>query len=609
MPASIPPRSKADPKFTWNAESVFATREAWLDEAGRILKDKEALASFQGRLSESAGTLKEALRLHDDLARRASIVGVYGGFSHAVDTTNEEAAAMMSRAGDVSAQVGAAAAFMRPEVLAIGWPKLESWMLQDPELAVYHHFFEDLYRKQANIRSAEVEQVLGLVSDPLEAAGNSTSMLTNADFRFPAVLDSHGRKVVVAQGNIVRLLHSPDRGLRQRAWEHYVDRYWEFRHTLASNLASSVKANIFRMRVRGHSSSLVASLFDLNIPVEVFHSLIAAFRRNLPVWHSYFDVRRRLLGLKKLRYYDLWAPLTSASPRISFPRAVELICEGLAPMGPEYVEVVRRGCLRERWVDVYPNRGKSSGAFSWGSPGTHPFICMNYSDQVVSLSTLAHELGHSMHSYLSWRSQPQVYTDYSLFVAEVASNFHQALVRDHLLKNVDDADFQIALLEEAMSNFLRYFLQMPTLARFELETHERTERGEPLTAEIMSGLMAGLFEEALGPHVDVDRRRVGMVWSTFGHLFADYYVYAYATGIAAAHALAARVIGGEPNAVENYQGFLRAGASDYPLNVLRRAGVDLTSPQPVDAAFSVMAGYIEQLDTLLGKRRRRTRHL
>jgi oligoendopeptidase F len=607
VPPSVPPRSKADPKFTWNAESVFADSHACSEEAARILKDAQALASFQGRLSESAGLLKEALRLNDELSRRASVVAVYAGFSHAVDTTNEEATAMMSRAGDVSAQVGAAAAFIRPEVLSIGWPKLESWLLQDPDLSVYGHFFEDLYRKQAHVRSAEVEHVLGLVSDPLEAAGNSTSMLTNADFTFPAALDSRGRKVEVAQGNIVRLLHSPDRRLRQRAWENYVDRYWEFRHTLATNLASSIKANIFRMRVRGHSSSLEASFFDLNIPVEVFHSLLSAFRRNLPVWHRYFDLRKRVLGLKSLRYYDLWAPLTSANPRIPFARAVELICEGLAPMGAEYVEVVRRGCLRERWVDVYPNRGKSSGAFSWGSPGTHPFICMNYTDQMISLSTLAHELGHSMHSYLSWRSQPQVYTDYSLFVAEVASNFHQALVRDHLLRSVDDTDFQIAVLEEAMSNFLRYFLQMPTLARFELETHERTERGEPLTAEVMSGLMADLFEEALGPQADVDRRRVGMVWSTFGHLFADYYVYAYATGIAAAHALAARVIGGEPNAVEDYQGFLRAGASDYPLNVLRRAGVDLTSPQPVDAAFAVMASYIDQLDKLLGSRRRRPR--
>ena len=380
-----------------------------------------------------------------------------------------------------------------------------------------------------------------------------------------------------------------------------MDRYVEFKNTLASNLTTSIKANLFYTRARKHESTLADSLFNLNIPVDVFHNLIDTFNKNLPVWHRYFDIRRKALGLDKIAYYDMWAPLTKDSVKVPYEQAVEMICEGLAPMGADYVETLRKGCLEERWVDVYPNQGKGNGAFSWGTPSTHPFIMMSYKDEMVSLSTLAHELGHSMHSYLTWKHQPLAYSDYSLFVAEVASNFHQAMVRGHLLKANTEAAFQIAVLEEAMSNFFRYFFQMPTLARFELETHERVERGEALTAASMLDLMADLFAEGFGPNFDMDRPRVGMVWSTFGHLFSDYYVYAYATGISGAHALSSRILRGEPNAVKDYLGFLKAGASDYSLNVLKNAGVDLTTSKSVEETFAVMEGYIDRLEKLLNE--------
>jgi oligoendopeptidase F len=252
-------------------------------------------------------------------------------------------------------------------------------------------------------------------------------------------------------------------------------------------------------------------------------------------------------------------------------------------------------------VDVYPNKGKSNGAFSYGTPDTHPFIMMSYTDEVGSMSTLAHELGHSMHSHLTWKNQPLAYSDYSLFVAEVASNFNQAMMRGHLLKTITDKNFLIALIEEAVGgNFFRYFFQMPTLARFELETHQQVERGEPLTADSMQNLMADLFTEGFGPKVKIDRPRVGMVWSTFGHLFSDYYVYQYATGISGAHALSGKILRGEPNAVENYLGFLKSGSSSYPLDVLKKAGVDLATPKPVEETFAVMESYIDRLEELLG---------
>ncbi|HLE91601.1 MAG TPA: oligoendopeptidase F [Anaerolineales bacterium] len=601
MPKTVPSRSKLDRKFTWNAESVFPSNEAWEKEVNQILEDISTVKGYQGRLAESPSVLLDALTAYDKLVSRAQVALMYAGFSYAVDTTNQQAAGMNSKAQGMYGQVASAVSFLQPEILQIGNTKLDEWMSQSENLALYKHSFDDLFRRQAHVRSAEVEEILGLASDPLSGPYNSTSMLTNADFKFKPIKDSKGRVVDVVQGNYdTRLMHLADRKARKAAYRTYMDKYLKHKNTLASNLAHSIKANVFHMRARRHECTLSASLFDWNIPTDVFHNLINTFRKNLPVWHRYFAIRRKALGLKKLAYYDMWAPVAKKKVKVPFEKGVELICESLAPMGREYVDTVRRGCLEDRWVDIYPNQGKGHGAFSSGSQGTHPFIMMSYTDEVTSMSTLAHELGHSMHSYLTWKNQPFAYTNYSLFVAEVASNFHQAMLRGHLLKTVTDKNFQIALIEEAVGgNFFRYFFQMPTLARFELETHERAERGEPLTPDSMISLMADLFAEGFGPSFDMDRERVGMTWATFPHLFADYYVYAYATGISGAHALAGRILRGEPNTVENYLGFLKSGSSDYSLNVLKKAGVDLATPQAVEETFAVMESYIDRLERLL----------
>jgi oligoendopeptidase F len=341
-------------------------------------------------------------------------------------------------------------------------------------------------------------------------------------------------------------------------------------------------------------------LFNHALSDSVFHTLIDTFKKNLPTWHRYWDVKRRALGYDTIHPYDIWAPLTTKEPTISWEQAIEWICDGMKPLGDVYVNAFRQGCLQERWVDRAVNKGKRQGAFSYGTYDTFPFIMMSYSDDLSSLSTLAHELGHSMHSYLSNKNQPEIYSGYSMFVAEVASNFNQAMTRAHLFEvKKDDRDFQLALIAEAMDNFHRYFFIMPTLARFEYEVHEMVNNGKPVTAETLNNLMADLYAEGYGDTMTDDRERTSITWAQFGHLYVAYYTFQYATGISAAHALADKVRNGGATAAENYLEFLSSGSSVYPLDALKIAGVDMTTPEPIEKAFEVLSGLVDRLESLI----------
>jgi len=596
---TLPPRREVPPEQTWDLESVFASPADWEAACQRLSDMLPKLASFQGRLGEGAQAILEYLNLAQEAGILAGKIRTYAFNKSAVDSTDQEAVARAGQSTTLLSRYFAAVAFSDPELMAIGFERLQDWITQTPELAYFAQYVDRLQKHQAHVRSGEVEQVLAMTSDPFSGPWSVYSMLNNADLTFKPALASDGAQLEVGQASIAALVTHPDRQVRRTAWENYADGYLAFKNTYAAALTAAIKQDVFNVRARGYETSLHASLEANDIPVQVFHNLIATFQKNLPTWQRYWRLRKKALGYDQFHVYDIKAPLTPAKPQVSYQQAVEWITAGMAPLGEEYMGILRRGCLEDRWVDWARNKGKREGAFSSGSYGTRPFIMMSYADDLFSLSTLAHELGHSLHSHYTRANQPFIYSRYSLFVAEVASNFNQAMVRDYLFRTQPGGDFQIALIEEAMSNYHRYFFIMPTLARFELELHSRLERAAPLSAEVLIGLMADLFKEGYGEEVVFDRERIGITWAQFAHMYMNFYVYQYATGISGAHALAHAILAGEAGAAERYLDFLKAGSSLYPLEALLKAGVDLASPEPVERAFAVLAGLVDRLENLL----------
>jgi len=596
---TLPRRNEVPLEETWNLENIFKNIEEWETTKGEVLSAVPELAKYKGKLAEGPEVLGDFLELYEKTLRQASKVMVYGSLSMATDTSDQAAQARAGQAQSVFVKLNASTSFINPELMEIGFDILRDWIKKDGRLSDMGHMIDELEREKDHVRSNEVEQVLALSGEPLSNFFKAYNALTNADLQFKNARKKDKSKIEVGQSSIGSIITHKDRKARKTGFNNYADAYLANKNTLASIQMGAIHRDVFNARTRNYNSSLEASLGSNNIPTDVFYALIETFKKNLPTWHRYWRVRKKALGYKKFHVYDIKAALSNESPVIPFEQAVDWISEGLAPLGKDYVNTLRKGALEDRWVDRARNKGKRQGAFSSGVYDTNPFVMMSYADDVFSLSTLAHELGHSMHSYTTWKTQPFIYGRYSLFVAEVASNFNQAMVRDYLFNTQKDPAFQLALIEEAMSNFHRYFFIMPTLARWELEVHERAEAGKPLSADIMSEICSGYFAEGYGDEVKFDKSRVGITWAQFQHMYMNFYVYQYATGISAAHALAKNIQEGDQTAVERYLNFLGAGSSVYPLDALRAAGVDMTSSEPVDAAFEVMAAYVDRLDKLV----------
>ncbi len=585
---------------TWDHASIYPDLAAWEADVAAVEATLAELAAYAGRLDVPTA-LYELLQRAEQIQVTLGRIDTYAMMGFDVDTTNQAAAAVRERAFSLQSRVMAALAFIEPELLTLEVTAFEAMQAAEPALARYAQYLSDLRRRAPYVRSGEVEVLLARASEPLSTPYSAFILLAESDLRFAQALDRQGQAHPVSTATAETLLQSPDRTLRYNAWASHQDGFLAYKNTLGALYAGSVRADTFNATARGYTGTLAARLFASNLDQQVYDNVIDACNRHLPIWHRYWEIRRRALGLEQLEACDIFAPLVPV-PHYSYADAVELVCAAMKPLGEEYVAVARAGLTTERWVDIYPNRGKVSGAYSGGSYATRPFILLNYEHTLVDVSTLAHELGHSMHSWYTRRTQPPIYADYPIFLAEVASNFNQALLRGHLLSQELAPEFELAVLEEALSNFHRYLFLMPILSQFEHWAHMQVEQGAPLTADQLNATLADLFTRAYGPAVRVDPARDGIVWAQFPHLYMAYYVYQYASGIAAANALADGVLHGEARAREHHLALLSAGSSRYPLDVLATAGLDMRTPAPMNRAFAVLEGFVDRLEQLYAGR-------
>lgn len=604
-PTALPTRAELDPQYTWNLAATYATEAAYEADLEAVSASLERLAAYQDRLGESPATLVEFFDLYWSTMATVQKLNIYANMPVAVDQGDQEARARAGRFQSLVHRASAALAFMRPELLELGPEKVADFMSSEPRLAYLARYFERLEASRPHVRSQEVEQVLSLAGDALVTPGRAYNSLANNELPFVQVTDSDGREHEVAQSTFGGLSASPDRALRQRAHTSYTDGFLAHRDTLTELYLGRVKHAVFNARVRNYPSTVEEQLAPAEVPRAVLTNVLDVFTRNLGVWHRYWRARRKLLGVEELKEYDIFAPLSKEPPRVSYPQAVDWIVEGMEPLGEEYVSILRRGLEHGRWVDVYPNRGKRDGAFAAHAYKGQPYIMMSYQDGLESVSVLAHELGHAMHSLLLERRQPMANSGYAMMVAETASNFNQALLRPYLREKLTSEEERLALLEEAFYNFHRYFFVMPTLVRFELEVHEAVERGEGLNSTKLNEIMKRLFQEGYGDAITADER-TGITWATFGHLYIPFYTFQYAAGISAAAALAADVRQGfergDASAAQRYLEFLQTGSAEDPVTQLKRAGVDMTTAEPIEKAFAVLEGHVAQLEEIAAAR-------
>ncbi|HWO98020.1 MAG TPA: oligoendopeptidase F [Bacillus sp. (in: firmicutes)] len=594
----LPARSEIKVEDTWRLEDIFATDDAWEKEFEEVKALIPNMAKYQGKLGESADMLYEALQAQDELTRRASILYTYAHMRYDQDTTNSKYQGLNDRIKTLYTQVASSLSFVTPELLSVDEQKLRGFLQEKEELKLYEHALDEVNRQRPHVLSAEEEGLLAQASEVLGASSNTFGMLNNADLEFPSIKDENGDEVEITHGRYIRFLESEDRRVREEAFKAVYKTYGQFKNTFASTLSGTVKKDNFNARVRHYNSARHAALSNNNIPEEVYDNLVKTVNENLHLLHRYVELRKKVLGLDELHMYDLYTPLVKdVKMEVTYEEAKEYILKGLAPLGEDYLNVLQEG-FENRWVDIHENKGKRSGAYSSGTYGTNPYILMNWQNNVNNLFTLAHEFGHSVHSYYTRKTQPYPYGDYSIFVAEVASTCNEALLNDYLLKTIEDPKKRLYLLNHYLEGFRGTVFRQTMFAEFEHDIHVRAQNGEPLTPELLTNTYYELNKKYFGEGLHIDEE-IGLEWARIPHFYYNYYVYQYATGFSAAAALSKQILEeGEP-AVERYIGFLKAGSSDYPINVLKKAGVDMATSQPIEEALAVFEQKLTEMEQLL----------
>ena len=595
----LPTRSEIPLEDTWKLEDIFLTDQQWESEFQEVKQLIPSMSSYQGKLGESADSLFQALKAQDQLLERIGKLYTYAHMRYDQDTTNSFYQGLDDRIKNLYTQAASTLAYIVPEILSIDEEKVKKFLNEKEELKLYEHSLDELNLQRPHVLSAEQEALLAEASEVMSASSNTFGMLNNADIQFPSIKDENGNEVDVTHGRYIRFLESADQRVRKDAFQAVYDTYGKFKNTFASTLSGQVKKDNFNARVRKYSSARHAALAADNIPESVYENLVNTVNKNLHLLHRYVKLRKKVLKLDKIHIYDLYTPLVKdVKMEIPYEEAKDLILKGLAPLGEDYLNVLKEG-FTNRWVDIHENKGKRSGAYSSGSYGTNPYILMNWQDNVNNLFTLAHEFGHSVHSYYTRKEQPYAYGSYSIFVAEVASTCNEALLNDYLLKTIDDEQKRLYLLNHFLEGFRGTVFRQTMFAEYEHLIHKKAQDNEALTAELLTKEYYELNKKYFGEEdIEIDEE-IGLEWSRIPHFYYNYYVYQYATGYSAATALSKQILTEGQPAVERYLDFLKSGSSDYPIEVLKKAGVDMTSSKPIEEACKVFEEKLNEMEALL----------
>ncbi|GAB6879877.1 oligoendopeptidase F [Halorubrum gandharaense] len=595
--SSVPERADIDAEYQWDLESIFPDDEAWAEAYEAVAGRIDELADYEGRVTEDAETLLELLELREEIFREVGQVAVYARLRSAEDTRDQEYQAMSAKASSLRSEASSTISYLEPELQELTEDDVEAFVEAEPELADYEHYLDDVLRMKPHTRSAEVEEVLADLSEVTSAPSDIYSMLTNADLTYGTVEDPDGEEVEITQANFTKLQTNPDREFRQRVHETFYDEWADVRNTVGTSLEKAVREHTISADIRDYDSARAAALDGSNVPVEVYDTLVDTVDANLDVLHRHADLKAEALGVEQLQSHDFYMSLTGEQgPDVEYEQAKEWVIEAVAPLGEAYQERMAEG-LEDRWVDVYENRGKRSGAFSSGTYDTQPYILMNYQDDISSMYTLAHELGHSMHSELAGDEQRWHDASYEIFVAEIASTVNETLLTHYLLENVEDPELRTHVLDEYLERFRSTLFRQTMFATFEQRIHEAVENDEPLTPDALDEMYAELKGDYYEPAEltgGIERE-----WQRIPHFYYDFYVYQYSTGIAAAAAIVERILSEGEAAAADYREMLAAGGSDYPLEVVELAGIDMASPDPIESAIGIYDDYLDEVAELL----------
>ncbi|MHA0857916.1 oligoendopeptidase F [Paenibacillus sp. CMAA1364] len=588
-------RSEVSSDHQWNLQDLFADQSSWDKTYAEVQKELSTVSKLEGKLN-SAQSVKQCFTLEDDISNQVERLFVYAHMHHDEDTTNPTYQALTQKAKKLSVDANEALSFVTPEILSLPDATLDQF-IADSELSDFKFTLQEMKREKAHVLTKAEEALLAQVGNLSQAPQTIFGMINNADMKFPKVKDEHGKEVELTHGSYIQFLESPDREVRSRAFKAIYETYGKQKNTIAATLSANVNKNVFYSRVRKYPSVLEMSLYGDNISKEVYTNLIDTIHESLPLLHRYMKLRKKLLGVDELHMYDLFAPLVDEYKMdITYEEAKKTIKEGLKPLGDDYLNALQTG-YDQGWIDIYENESKRTGAYSWGAYGTHPYVLLNHKDNLNSMFTLAHEMGHALHSHYSDQALKYRDAQYTIFLAEVASTTNEALLMDYLLNKSTDPKEKMYLLTYYADQFRTTVFRQTMFAEFEKIIHEYAEQGESLTPQALSDIYYELNLKYHGPDMAVDKE-IEMEWARIPHFYNSFYVYKYATGFSAATSFSKQILDEGKPAVDRYLGFLKSGGSDYSINILSKAGVDMSSPQPIRDAMSVFEELITQMEQL-----------